>query len=212
MKLIAKIAGAMALLAALASPAAMATANPTLTFAGGVTKSLDNLPGTFNPVLFPGDYSAYNLHSMQQGATLFLSSVANLTFTFLGEEAVFNNAFAAYKKSPLAAGGFTNNGSTAGSSFSLLSVASGKLNFFFNSDLGWNAFFNGSKSIGIVMANDHKSALLLFNDKADHKDFDDMVIKVAITTPVPEPETYAMLVAGLALLGAVARRRKQNQA
>lgn len=29
--------------------------------------------------------------------------------------------------------------------------------------------------------------------------------------PVPEPETYAMLLAGLGLMGAVARRRKQKQ-
>jgi len=29
-----------------------------------------------------------------------------------------------------------------------------------------------------------------------------------ITTPVPEPETYAMLVAGLGVMGFVARRRK----
>ena len=28
-------------------------------------------------------------------------------------------------------------------------------------------------------------------------------------TPVPEPETYAMLLAGLGLMGAVARRRRQ---
>lgn len=212
MKFIAKIAGAAALLLALASPAAMASTGATLTFSGGATNSLDTLPGTFNPVLFPGDYSAYNLHSMQQGATLFLSSVADLTFTFLGKEAAYNNAFGAYKTTPLAAGFFTNQGSAPGASFSLLSVAGGALHFGFNSNLGRNLFANGSKSIGIVMANDHKSALLLFNDKAPDGDFDDMVIKVAITPPVPEPETYAMLVAGLALLGAVARRRKQNQA
>lgn len=211
MTFIAKIAGALALLATLASPAAMATASPTLTFSGGSTTSLDHLPGTFNPVLLVGDYSAYNLHSMQKGATLFLSSVANLTYTFLGEEAAFNNAFAAYKTSPLAAGGFTNDGSAPGSSFSLQSVAGGALHFAFNSNLGLNLFANGSKSIGIVMANDHKSALLLFNDKGHDGDFDDMVVKVAITTPVPEPETYAMLVAGLALLGTVARRRKTQQ-
>jgi hypothetical protein len=29
-------------------------------------------------------------------------------------------------------------------------------------------------------------------------------------TPVPEPETYAMFLAGLGLMGAVARRRKQQ--
>jgi hypothetical protein len=32
------------------------------------------------------------------------------------------------------------------------------------------------------------------------------------TNPVPEPETYAMLLAGLSLLGFVARRRKQKEA
>jgi hypothetical protein len=31
-----------------------------------------------------------------------------------------------------------------------------------------------------------------------------------LTTPVPEPETYAMMLAGLGLLGVVARRRKQG--
>jgi len=31
-----------------------------------------------------------------------------------------------------------------------------------------------------------------------------------VTAPVPEPETYAMLLAGLGLLGVVARRRKQK--
>lgn len=34
----------------------------------------------------------------------------------------------------------------------------------------------------------------------------------AITTPVPEPETYAMLLAGLGLMGAISRRRKNRVA
>lgn len=33
---------------------------------------------------------------------------------------------------------------------------------------------------------------------------------LSFTTPVPEPDTYAMLMAGLGLMGWVARRRKQN--
>lgn len=36
------------------------------------------------------------------------------------------------------------------------------------------------------------------------------VDNVSYAAPVPEPETYAMFVAGLGLLGAVARRRKQQ--
>jgi len=34
----------------------------------------------------------------------------------------------------------------------------------------------------------------------------------AMVTPVPEPETYAMMLAGLGVIGAVVRRRRQTQA
>jgi hypothetical protein len=37
-------------------------------------------------------------------------------------------------------------------------------------------------------------------------------VAVGITSAVPEPETYAMLLAGLGLVGAIARRRKAKQA
>jgi hypothetical protein len=41
---------------------------------------------------------------------------------------------------------------------------------------------------------------------------DPQCIQGCITTPIPEPETYAMLLAGLGLLGWHARRRKQKEA
>lgn len=42
--------------------------------------------------------------------------------------------------------------------------------------------------------------------------FNDGVTFTVVTVPIPEPETYAMMLAGLGLLGVVARRRKQKAA
>jgi hypothetical protein len=50
--------------------------------------------------------------------------------------------------------------------------------------------------------------LLIYNDpvtNGDH-DYNDMVVGVNFTPAVPEPGTYAMLIAGLGLLGTVCRR------
>jgi hypothetical protein len=38
-----------------------------------------------------------------------------------------------------------------------------------------------------------------------------MITEGYLLTAVPEPETYAMLLAGLGLMGFVARRRKQKE-
>lgn len=42
------------------------------------------------------------------------------------------------------------------------------------------------------------------------RNFDGDIDNVSLTTPVPEPESYALLLAGLGLLGFIARRRKQH--
>jgi hypothetical protein len=38
------------------------------------------------------------------------------------------------------------------------------------------------------------------------------MMSLTSVAPVPEPETYAMLLFGLGLIGGIARRRKTNQA
>jgi hypothetical protein len=51
-----------------------------------------------------------------------------------------------------------------------------------------------------------------FNDSlAVDGDYDDFVIGLVVT-PVPEPETYALMFAGLAAVGFIARRRRLPQA
>ena len=50
--------------------------------------------------------------------------------------------------------------------------------------------------------------VLGFNDGATHDaDFDDLVVGFKVTA-VPEPETYALMLAGLGVVGFVARRRR----
>jgi hypothetical protein len=46
------------------------------------------------------------------------------------------------------------------------------------------------------------------NDYTDSTRFTATI--ASVTAPVPEPETYAMMLAGLGLLGVAARRRKQK--
>lgn len=44
------------------------------------------------------------------------------------------------------------------------------------------------------------------------KDYNDYIVEVQFTTPVPEPEIYAMMGLGLGLLGWIGRRRKSSAA
>lgn len=53
------------------------------------------------------------------------------------------------------------------------------------------------------------SARIIFNH-AGGDNLGLLLDNVALSTPVPEPETYAMLVAGFGLLGFIARRRKRR--
>ena len=53
---------------------------------------------------------------------------------------------------------------------------------------------------------------LIFTAKGTSNSFGASIDNVSVTAAVPEPETYAMLLAGLGLMGTIIRRRKANQA
>ena len=149
-------------------------------------------------------------------------------YTFLGSEAGYTNYFGTSSTV-----NFENHGvSSIGANFSQNVTGIGApLDFRFSTSTVSPAYTvaNGQPPspsgygygpdqgvFGIVgptrVGNVAYDSLLIYNDPVaggDH-DYNDMVIGVNFTAAVPEPETYAMLLAGLGLLGAVARRRKQQ--
>ena len=53
---------------------------------------------------------------------------------------------------------------------------------------------------------------LIFTAMGTSNSYGASIDNVSVTAAVPEPETYAMLLAGLGLMGTIIRRRKANQA
>lgn len=102
-------------------------------------------------------------------------------------------------------------------------VNAGLLNFFFEGDAGlfatngtaYNATPPGpSFSVGgFVDADmdgfdDDNKISLFFDDSGKGQDYNDFVAEVTFTAAVPEPSTYALMFAGLGVVGFIARRRR----
>lgn len=210
MKRFESIARAAALSLGLAVSMAGAGAQ-TLGASGGVNGSLN---ADFNPSWWseaPFDLSQFDLDGLWQGASLLLSGPATLSFSFVGGEASYNNAFVLGDQRIDSRTGGAGSEWAFGESFTYAQASAGTVDFHFLSN-GWGTAFAGtSLRVGLLLAADQRSALLVFNDAfMGDRDFDDMVIHVAIT-PVPEPETLLMWAAGLLGLGGWLRRRGKQQ-
>jgi len=113
----------------------------------------------------------------------------------------YNIGFSAY--APLNgianAGAATFTGSIAGVTLANYSVTSGGV---------WNNY-SGTQTITSA---GHYDVAFTFNTTGGASK--DIVIDsvYVVAAPVPEPETYAMMLAGLGLMGAIARRRKSKAA
>ncbi len=157
--------------------------------------------------------------------SLFADTPGKVTYTYLGSEAGFSNLF--FAPASAASPEFVNHGvTTVGTSYTQTVNAPGLLDFKFVGAAPAQ-FVNGElpgqgnpMSIGLIaknytvtsgLAQGQSFAYVIgYNDSAANlADWDDMVIGVNIA-PIPEPETYAMLLAGLGLMGFVARRRKKS--
>lgn len=106
-----------------------------------------------------------------------------------------------------------DNASAPKSANNRLASAFGTPTYFDNGVTSFNSFFNARNAVGVEASLVYLTSSSDVSDEASH--FDMLSSKanfngstVTITTAVPEPSTYAMLVAGLAAVGFMARRRK----
>lgn len=149
------------------------------------------------------------------GGGLILDRKASLDFTFVGKEAAARNRFflgsadsALSNRGPL--------GSTLSGTFDV-----GSVDFGFDTILGGRTLSilnNGTSAFGgLAIAfsqifNGGKSVYALFDDGRGDNDFDDMVVRIDITSDLSEvPLPAGGLLIGSALAGlALVRRRRKN--
>jgi len=146
--------------------------------------------------------------------SLVTTSAGIFSATYLGNESGYVNNFA------FGLGGVLLEMSALGTTISQ-EVGSGLVAFSFsdNSGLG-HTFNNGDQQqnpFGFAILNGQTNKygnfdyLLGFNDSyIGDADYDDFVVGIKFVSAVPEPETYAMLLAGLGLIGFSARRRRSD--
>ena len=149
-----------------------------------------------------------------------LSALQNTTFavTFLGKEAVRTNFFVSNGTSVV---GSANNVATIGQTF-FFDIPEGVIDFGFrgpevtalNTDINdvRIAYITNDGTYIDANTNNPYSFLIGFNDNDRiDADYDDYVVGVS-AVPVPEADTSAMLLAGLGVMGFMARRRRNTQA
>jgi hypothetical protein len=215
---------------------AAASAAPSLSWNELSQQATIGAPGTFNGfnpnsgLLYFGTAETGSSTAMMSIGTVSVSEAAHVTYTYLGTEAGYKNLFySASPYNPLSAEFVTKStpllpltppASVVGNTVMQLNVAAGLLDFGFEGLSPNQALNNAANSwaagtsIGLIgrnmtLGSQTYSFVIGYNDTASHSDWDDLVIGINVAA-IPEPETYAMLLAGLGLMGFVARRRKQS--
>ncbi len=205
------------ILCAIALAAVGASASAQVTFAGGTDQAIS------------GIYDPSGTTSLQTGgkrdATL-STSAGVLTATFLGFEALDTDTYTF----TAASGTMSNKTATPNVTNIFGNVAAGLLNFTFADLFAGTTVGNGGAGGGgagmfnsyVVFGTGTGGAftpytgpggaydlVLGFNDSLQvDGDYDDFIVGLKVTA-VPEPETYALMLAGLGVVGILGRRRRR---
>jgi hypothetical protein len=175
-----------------------------------------------------------DLYEGYKGGSLYVDLVpANLTFTYLGKEAGHSNSFT-YDYLGDNENSFYTATTSRGSSFWVSVSVEGYLELKFtditaSKTSAFSGYAESDLDIPPASSNPNNDRfgflevrdidfgdgageydyLILFNDVYPDADFNDMVVGVKAVQAIPEPETYALMLAGLGVVGFMARRRRQ---
>lgn len=151
--------------------------------------------------------------SYDVGGNIFADTIVDLTFTYLGHEAGYNNDFYAYS------GNLNNKTNSVGDSFSVFNVAAGLLDFRFyannissgianGSNMGWASYQSFATLLDYTFMGTFYDAIILFDDSGAGPDdnHDDHIIGINARA-VPEPGTFVLMSITLIGLGLVRRRK-----
>ncbi len=150
------------------------------------------------------------------GGKIMVKDTGMVTATFLGSDAGYTDVvFFENGATPL----FTGHSTPVGKEIELGSFTAGTiLNFRMHVTNTGNDFYMGPASANFdnvfhaaVTQTSSNVAVVGFEDLqgGGDRDYNDLQFKVTnVTAAVPEPESYAMMLGGLGLMGLLARRRK----
>lgn len=188
--------------------------------------------GGANDALVPLFGAGVTTRQGHYGASLYLWGTADILVEYLGAEAGFNNSFSwagnLFTTTPGGGGAWVPPPAAVSQIFT--GVTSGLLDFAFgaNSVVGTNTNASnpgdhgaGRANFFVSFANENASSgnmvYLFFDDIGSPDDnHDDMVIRLSVANgaigiaPIPLPAAGFLLLGGLGIMGAVARRRKSG--
>jgi hypothetical protein len=199
------------LFAASAAVAAMtvATTANAAQFAVMTGDPLQVIPTTND---YKGQLAGLGLTNEIASADLVLSGQAWVQFTFLGSESYFSESFFVNGNQVFTENTDFTNWNTGGTSAPI--ALTDFLSAMFTSNVGAPAT---PGTIGLAVFTDangnynQQDIYFGYDDggAGPDRDYDDMIVEATIL-PIPEPATWALMVAGIAAVGVSMRRRTQN--